>query len=155
MIPLNRNGKTTATRRVALVALTGLLAACTVGPDYSVPALPVPASWSGKDNAAATADVKAAKAPALSRWWLALDDATLNRLIEMARGQNLDLAAAQAKIREARATYRQVGGTLSPTLDGTGAANRNRSNGSTGTNFQAGFDASWELVLFGGKQRRV
>ena len=125
---MNRNGKTTATRRVALVALTGLLAACTVGPDYSIPALPVPASWSGKDNAhaVAVADVKAAPAPALSRWWLALDDATLNRLIEMARGQNLDLAAAQAKIREARATYRQVGGALSPTLDGTGAANRSK-----------------------------
>ena len=154
---LHTNGKAIAASRLVLVTLTGLLAACTVGPDYKMPTPPVPGSWSGKDNAhaVAVADLKASTAPALSRWWLALDDATLNRLIEMARGQNLDLAAAKAKIREARATYRQVGGALSPTLDGTGSANRSRSNGSVGTNFQAGFDASWELDLFGGKQRRV
>ena len=155
VISLYNNGKTIAAGRIALVALTGLLAACTVGPDYAVPSLAVPASWNGKEAGAAAVETKAATVPALSRWWLALNDATLDRLIELARGQNLDLAAAKAKIREARATYRQVGGALSPTLDGTGSANRSRSNGSTSTNFQAGFDASWELDLFGGKQRRV
>ncbi|MEO9902921.1 efflux transporter outer membrane subunit [Nisaea sp.] len=146
--------KTIPATRAALVALTGLLAACTVGPDYALPQLPVPAQWNGQDSTVTPARLSVA-VPALSRWWLALDDETLNRLIDVARAQNLDLAAAKAKIREARATYRQVGGALLPTLDGTGSANRSRSNGSVGSNFQAGFDASWELDLFGGKQRRV
>jgi len=155
VISLGTNEKIIKVTRAALVALTGLLAACTVGPDYAVPTLPVPTSWSGKESETVVVEPKASTAPALSRWWLALNDETLNQLIEVARGQNLDMAAAKAKIREARATYRQVGGALLPTLDGTGSANRNRSDGAVGTSFQAGFDASWELDLFGGKQRRV
>lgn len=146
--------KSSVNSRTFLVVLTCLLSACTVGPDYTAPKLPVPTSWNGRENTAAVTE-PTASTPALSSWWLALDDETLNRLIEVARGQNLDLAAARAKIREARATYRQVGGALLPTVDGTGSANRSRSNGSVGTSFQAGFDASWELDLFGGKKRRV
>src|SRR3546814_515388 len=70
------------------------------------------------------------------------------------------VATAKARIREARASYRQAGGVLYPAVDGTTSATRRRSGSDTGgseisSQFQAGFDASWELDLFGGNGRQV
>ncbi|TIW49553.1 MAG: efflux transporter outer membrane subunit, partial [Mesorhizobium sp.] len=72
-------------------------------------------------------------------------------------------ATARARIREARASYRQSAGTLFPSVDGSGSATRNKdstsTSGGTATDpyslYQAGFDASWELDLFGTNRRSV
>ena len=84
-----------------------------------------------------------------------------NTLVEEAVAGNLDVATAKAKIREARASYRQSAGTLLPSADGSGSVTRNKSATTTsGSNaiyseYQAGFDASWELDLFGANRRGV
>jgi multidrug efflux system outer membrane protein len=153
-------------RRSSGSALVGLLvialplASCAVGPDYQKPLLDLPARWG---------NVKTAKAPRpaeLAEWWRRLNDPLLNELIQEAVAGNLDVATARAKIREARASYRQARGTLFPSLTGSGSITRsdNGSNISGGgdvtvsgplTEYQAGFDASWELDLFGANKRAV
>lgn len=138
------------------LAAMPLLGGCAVGPDYVPPALELPAHWSGDKPTAATAP------PKLGAWWRRLDEPELDRLIAEAVHSNLDVAAAKARIREARALRRQAIGALLPTVGGSGAASANQSAagaaelGTTTFNqFQAGLDASWELDLFGGNRRAV
>ncbi|RVC71863.1 RND transporter, partial [Mesorhizobium sp. M2A.F.Ca.ET.046.02.1.1] len=134
-----------------------LLSGCVVGPDYQKPLLAMPASWSGQKAA------RPAKPAQLSQWWQRLRDPELNALVAEAVAGNLDVATAKAKIREARASYRQSVGTLLPSANGSASATRNRSTatssgtatGTTYDQYQAGFDASWELDLFGANRRSV
>ncbi|RVB16934.1 efflux transporter outer membrane subunit [Mesorhizobium sp. M7A.F.Ca.CA.004.06.2.1] len=148
-------GSVAARRLLAPMITAVLLAGCVVGPDYQTPILAMPASWSGHKP------TKPAQPAQLSKWWLRLRDPELNTLVEEAVAGNLDVATAKAKIREARASYRQSAGTLLPSVDGSGSATRNKSaettSGSDATysEYQAGFDASWELDLFGANRRGV
>ncbi|OEC94057.1 efflux transporter outer membrane subunit (plasmid) [Rhizobium sp. AB2/73] len=139
---------------IAIAAIfVGTLTGCVVGPDYKTPALAVPTHWGSK------ATSKPPQTPQLSQWWKQLRDPTLDALVEEAVAGNLDVATAKAKIREARATYREQRGALFPTVEGTASATRNRTAASDGTpasvynEYEPGFDASWELDLFGGNKR--
>lgn len=134
----------------------------------------VPATQASKASAAA-ADV--------ARWWMVLDDPILDTLIERAVESNLDLQQAAARVRQARASRGAAESGLFPTVDtsarysrsGTGAGD-NDNGGDTnitlpdGTvvnrpgntarstkrdNLRAGFDAAWELDVFGGIRRDV
>ncbi|MBN9135773.1 MAG: efflux transporter outer membrane subunit, partial [Phyllobacterium sp.] len=141
---------------LGFLLLSSSLAGCVVGPDYQKPMIAMPGQWGSSKQ------VKAPKPAELSNWWKRLRDPELDALVDEAVAGNLDVATAKAKIREARATYRQTAGTLLPSLDGSASATRNRvSATSTGTSaetssqFQTGFDASWELDLFGANKRSV
>jgi outer membrane protein, multidrug efflux system len=143
-------------RSVPALALMAVLASgCVVGPDYHRPEMALPFKW------AAASGTVVSKPPELSRWWRRLGDETLNALIEEAVAGNLDVAASKARIREARASYRQSAGRLWPSADGSASATRSESaattsgSGATSNLYQAGFDASWELDLFGGRRRTV
>lgn len=148
-------GSVAARRLLAPMLSAVLLAGCVVGPDYQMPILPMPANWSSQKPA------KPAQPAQLSRWWQRLRDPMLNTLVDEAVAGNLDVATAKAKIREARASYRQSVGTLLPSVDGSGSVTRNKSavatSGSSSiySEYQAGFDASWELDLFGANHRGV
>ncbi len=141
-------------RCVSLAAFAAL-AGCAVGPDYTAAPPAAPAAWS-------TPETAKPKAPQLAEWWTRLGDSTLDALIAEAVENNLDVATAKAAVRAARASYRQAGGSLWPSLDGSAAGTRSRvapaqSSGvsRTGNLFQAGFDAAWEIDLFGGNARSV
>ncbi len=146
-------------RLVALLMAGVSLSACAVGPDYTPPSILLPAHWA---NAKAT---EKAKAVSLARWWRRLNDPVLDGLIARAVRGNLDVASAKARIREARATRREAIGALFPSASGAGSATRSRTAGSTssgvttppstGNLFESGFDASWELDLFGANRRAV
>lgn len=142
-------------RMIALLLTATSLASCVVGPDYQKPFLVLPVSWGNAKQA------KPSKPPELAEWWRRLNDPMLDELIQEAVAGNLDVATSKAKIREARATYRQAGGALLPSVDGAASATRSRTastgtdGASTGNEFQAGFDASWELDLFGANRRTV
>ncbi|TRC85877.1 efflux transporter outer membrane subunit [Mesorhizobium sp. WSM4310] len=148
-------GPVAAGRLIVPMITAVLLTGCVVGPDYRTPILPMPANWSGEKP------TKSVQPAQLSQWWQRLRDPQLNTLVEEAVAGNLDVATAKAKIREARASYRQSAGTLLPSLDGSGSVTRNQSSETTsGSNsiyseYQAGFDASWELDLFGANRRGV
>lgn len=161
-------------RKAAALASALVLASCAVGPDYQPPDVPVPERWAGISN------MTPASQPQLAQWWTRLNDPLLDALIDEAVAGNLDVATARAKVREARAVYRQTAGASWPALRGSlsetrsggsgrmlsGASNAGSSNASTNSNtnsnagtgspgdlFQAGFDASWELDVFGANRR--
>ena len=146
-------------RRSAGLLTAILLAGCAaVGPDYAAPERATPATWRG---AAAAGVAVAPTAPTdLANWWRQLDDPTLTGLIEQALQTSLDLRTAQAKLREARARRALAGAELFPTVSGSAAGQRVKASGESGgggtaNRFSAGFDASWELDIFGGLRRSV
>ena len=133
---------------------------CSVGPNYHSPKTEVSPQWS---ELPASGVVGGAPAAQLSYWWAVFGDAQLNSLIDRAIQSNLDLRIAVARIREARAQRGVVAADAYPTLDASGTyarsrASENQPGGSSGkdTNlFQLGFDASWEVDVFGGVRRAV
>lgn len=167
----------TRTYRSALAPLTALaaactLAACTVGPDYhGAPAVAPEAASAASFVRTPAQGVTPARAP--SEWWLAFNDPQLNALIAAAFEHNPDLRAAQARLRESRAQLQQQRGAEMPKVSASVAAPRMRepnlgafsqsdgssSSGSGGGGplqfYTAGFDASWEIDLFGGTRRAV
>lgn len=159
----------------ASIAIIPTLSGCTVGPDYAPPALTLPARYDGPVAAPVAAE------PALSDWWRQFKDPVLDQLVDRALSQNLDLASAAARLRAARLERVAARATGKPTLGTSIGANNTRfsknaglaglgslfgggqnggSNGgvalpgNTISTFSAGFDASWEIDLFGGAKRR-
>ncbi|HKT97804.1 MAG TPA: efflux transporter outer membrane subunit [Paraburkholderia sp.] len=160
--------------RSAIVPLTVLaaacaLAACTVGPDYrGAPAVAPEAASAATFVRTPAQGVVPERAP--SKWWLAFDDPQLNALIAAAFAHNPDLRAAQARLRESRAQLQQQQAAELPKVSASAAAPRMREPnlsafsqqpGSSGAGrgplqfYTAGFDASWEIDLFGGTRRAV
>jgi NodT family efflux transporter outer membrane factor (OMF) lipoprotein len=151
--------------RILIVAVVaGLFAGCAVGPEPIASDLEAPGAWR-----ATAPGQKGAVAPE-DEWWRAFDDHALNELVEDTMRGSLELGAARARVAEARALRRAAGAALLPQL-GTSAVGRrsglSETGGSTGSEFaefgvlddpvefyQASFDASWELDVFGGKRRR-
>ena len=159
-------------KRAALTA-AGLLAGCTVGPNYRAPAISTPERY-----AEAGADSGGASDSELAAWWSGFGDPQLSDLVNRALAQNLDVEMAAARIREARARERVAGAAGLPQVDAQGSVTRQRisenaipappgagGGGSGGggfalpgqefTTWRAGFDASWELDLFGKTRRSV
>ncbi len=139
-----------------------------VGPDYHRPALDVPVNWSEAPKNSTSSQ------PARVQWWLSFNDTKLNSLIERAVQGNLDIQGAEARIRAARANLGVASASWWPIVNATGSYTKGResqnvpSTTSTGVGkqsaldatksenlFHAGFDARWELDLFGGAHRTI
>jgi NodT family efflux transporter outer membrane factor (OMF) lipoprotein len=154
---MSRARKTgTATAVWASVALLALGGCATVGPDYVAPDARAPAQWSAELKAGVSS--AQSDPQALARWWTVLDDPLLAGLVERSLEGNLDLRQAQARVREARARRGVAAADRFPTITTGVAATRASGSRETGlglTNelYSAGFDASWELDVFGGKRR--
>ena len=143
-------------RRIALALLAAVSTGCMVGPDYQRPAIDATARWSE----APEHNVPAPAEP--SHWWTSFNDAELDSLIDRAVAANLDIALAQARIRESRANRTIAAAPLWPSLSGTGSFTRSTQSENAGgrstqpvNTYQAGFDATWELDVFGGSRRSV
>ena len=142
------------------------MSGCAVGPSYRKPATTL-----DKFHSAATLEGRptSAPAPALEAWWDGFNDPMLSRIVQQARDQNLDLAAALARVQQARAAAREAGAQLLPTFDLYGQATRIHESlespiGQIASHLQPGFNrnqsiydaglaAVWELDLFGGLRR--
>lgn len=134
------------------------LAGCTVGPDYTRPDVETPAAWNAE--LAMGANAMQTDPATFARWWQRLDDPLLSQLVEQAMAKNTDLRSAEARLREARARRGLSAADRFPTLEASANASRTRSSEETGSGntnelYSAGFDASWELDLFGGKRRAL
>jgi NodT family efflux transporter outer membrane factor (OMF) lipoprotein len=137
-----------------------LLSGCTVGPTYHPPAVSVPPTWS-KTPAGGVTSQPAAN----TQWWVVFADTTLNTLIDDAVQANLDLRLAAARVREARALRGVTAAGKWPTVESSGVYTRSRSSENVAPQgaisrgdtdlFQLGFDAGWELDVFGGVRRAV
>lgn len=139
----------------ALLLFTG----CTqVGPDYAAPSASVPAQWHTPLEAGISHDQLSQEA--LADWWKVLEDPLLDSLEQRAVAGNLDLREATARVREARAMRGLHGAALMPTMDAGADLSRSRTSADSGSGserelYVMGFDAGWELDIFGGRGRAV
>ena len=173
--------------RVTLaLACATLLGACTMGPNFTRPETTPPTAFPA---AAASSPDVGSKAVARAfdgrQWWSVFKDPVLDRLVDEAQRQNLDLQTAALRIEEARAQRGSAVSQGRPSVSGMGVGARQRSseNGlfsslSGGASqqgaasgdpaaaaaatpspysdlFQVGFDATWELDLWGKARRGV
>lgn len=139
----------------SLIVLSGCM---TVGPDYKPPQTSTPTNWSSTLSAGVSGGT--ADTNLLARWWTVFNDPVLSELIKRARAGNLDLRQAEARVREARAQRGIAKAALFPIIGASAADTRTRSSeevglGRTSDFYSAGFDASWEVDVFGGKRRSL
>jgi NodT family efflux transporter outer membrane factor (OMF) lipoprotein len=133
--------------------LPACLGACAVvGPDYTPPSDPAPVAW----NAPLQNGLReGAGDPGLAAWWEVFRDPVLTDLVQRAADGNLDVSRARARVREARARRGLQETDLYPTADGSAAASRSRSGGWESRLYSVGFDAGWEIDIFGGVRRGI
>jgi NodT family efflux transporter outer membrane factor (OMF) lipoprotein len=153
---MHRNRLTTC---LTVVFICHLISGCVkVGPDYVRPAPVAPREWQAPINDGLS--VEQPDPQALAEWWTTLNDPLLTGFIHQAIAGNLDLRQARARLSEARAKRDGSGAGLFPSLNVNGAITKSRSSeergGGTESNvYSSGFDAGWELDLFGGVRRSV
>lgn len=158
--------------RLVSLACVAALAGCALGPDYSGPpdAAPV-AAQSG--HFLRSQDAASAEAP-VNRWWEALGDPVLNDLVQRALDANPNLGIARARLQQSRAALNLEQANSLPSVGASALAGHARlppinlggSSGSSGSSsssgsstslnlYSVGFDATWEIDLFGGHRRAV
>ncbi len=136
-----------------------VLSGCaTVGLDYVPPATSVSATWHTGLKGGLTIDENGPQG--LAAWWTLFNDQELSSLVNRAVAGNLDLKKARARVREARARRGVAKADLFPTLEATATGSRGRNSETVGTVmtsdlYAVGFDAGWELDIFGGVLRSV
>jgi len=131
------------------------LSACSVGPAYKHPQVAAPTDWQQQQ----TTD---ANLWPTNDWWQGFGSQQLNALIGDAQRVNDDLAAAEARVRQAEAQVRIAGASLFPTIDVSGGATREKQQTSTttgsstttagtrySTQYSAELGASYELDFWG------
>lgn len=136
------------------------LAGCAAGPDYVAPSMDAGEGWAEPEAIESL--------PELSEWWTAFEDPTLDRLVEQARRNNLSLREAVARVAQARALRDAAAGGRSPAITARASVTERRQseNGPLPigripglerdqTIFETGFDAAWEVDLFGSNRRSV
>lgn len=144
-----------------LLAILAMLAgsACAVGPQYT---RPPPVTFN--DRWVGTTD----SSPVDAAWWHSLNDPTLSNLVDLAGSQNLDIKVADARLRESRAYRDAAAGQRLPQADLSASTARDRisENGEIPIGripgfkrdlwlYEVGFDASWEIDLWGHQSSAV
>lgn len=151
-----------------LILLCFALAGCSVSPRYIAPDLEIPCEWNS-EHAQELEDQSVDN----YCWWESFNDPLLNLLIARASCQNLDLHIAMTRIMEARLSLKGLAANALPHIDGSigywaGTFNQKTLNNALGFGscgrgshqrnfnlFEAGFDAEWELDLFGVNARKI
>lgn len=147
---------------VTLLASTLLAGCTTVGPNYA--GAPDAAPQAASRGTFVRAQGLPTQAPD-ARWWTALQDPVLDALIDEALSDSPSLAIANARVAQSRAALAANKTAVLPTLNASFAAPYinvpgNLLGGSGGGRdeinaFNLGFDAAWEIDLFGGTRRKI
>jgi NodT family efflux transporter outer membrane factor (OMF) lipoprotein len=144
---------------VNLVAVSNLVTGCfKIGPDFVPPQANVSENWLQQND-------QTLKQGDYREWWKLFNDPALERIIDAAYHQNLGLQAAAIRIMEARAKLGIAKGNLFPQKQEMGASlfhnqhSGNEPNFTTFdryyTSFDMGFDAVWEVDIWGKFRRGV
>jgi NodT family efflux transporter outer membrane factor (OMF) lipoprotein len=168
--------------RVSVLVLSTMLAGCTVGPSFKRPIVEAPpgwSSWQGGDVSLRDAEMRGNQAPVSERWYETFEDATLNALQIRARTANPDLRTAALHFAQSRAQRQTAAAQRGPQVNAEAGASRQRESERGAITrllgaiapansgplvqvlsdpynlYQAGFDASWELDLWGRVRRSV
>ena len=158
-------------RKFPIAAAVMLLAGCTVGPNFVKPEASVPQTWCASTCEAARSDASHVTGqPVNPAWWTAFNDPELVKLENAVANSNLDLKVASLRLAESRATRTITAADKYPSVEANAEVKRAQasangvlsaldpavSNGTAPINvYQAGFDASWELDLWGQVRRQV
>lgn len=149
------HGRGAASRPLGAQRLLGLalllsLSACTVGPDYVRPETPLPPRFDQAGSVASAPD---------ALLWSSLGDASLDRLIRCSLQSNTRITSAAARLAETRALSGLSVYSLFPTVTAGASAERSEPSGrdpfippdaaARTDTYRAGFDAAWEIDLFG------
>jgi multidrug efflux system outer membrane protein len=150
---------------VALLTLVGLLSAfllngCAVGPNYRPPKTEVTAAFANGNQ------TNLASNPVAIDWWSGFNDEPLSRLVDRALEANHDLRIATARVREARALRGESVADEFPVVNADGSYNKSLASVAASPFsltrsqrelqvFNAGFDAAWELDIFGRVRRSI
>jgi NodT family efflux transporter outer membrane factor (OMF) lipoprotein len=147
---------------ISLLGALAMLGGCSVGPKFKTPETPATQSPDWKEKADPRIKTQA---PADSLWWKSFNDAALDKLVELAYQQNLPLQTSGLRIAEARARLAATSGKKWPQVQmafGKATAVGLPGNAANVTGFdlnfvdyQVGFDAIWELDLWGKYSRSV
>jgi multidrug efflux system outer membrane protein len=141
-----------AVRTALALAVVAVLSGCTVGPDYVRPDTAAPSAF-----VEANADHYDSAQPA-SALWASFGDPVLDRLLLQAQDRNTTLAQAQARLAEARALRGLETFALFPVVTAAASGEKSKPSGrdpfippniGTTETYRAGFDANWEIDLFG------
>ncbi len=142
-----------------LIVTMFTLSGCAVGPDYSEPETPQFSSFVEADEAGASL------AEPSRLWWQGFEDPLLSSLITEAMAENKTIDAALARLRDARAFWRDSTLGLLPTITGTAGYedskfSQDRTPGAPPEAlevqlYDAGFDAIWELDFWGRIRREI
>ncbi|MFC4277039.1 TolC family protein [Achromobacter aloeverae] len=164
-----------------LILMLSLLAGCAVGPDFQAPAPAAPDDWTAwrSGDPALAAGLAVANAPLPADWWTQFQDPVLDQLQQRAVAASPDLRSAALRFAQSRAQRDTVAAQRGPAVNANAAIQRQRSSeyaagtrlldlvapqqrdqlarelSSPFTDYQAGFDASWELDLWGHVRRSV
>lgn len=156
-------GSSLIRRSLGTTLLASLLAGCaTVGPDYAGAPDTAPQA-TARGAFVRAGDTTTTAAPA-ARWWESLGDPVLNTLVEQALADSPGLAAANARVAQSRAALAASRTAALPSINTSFAAPYinvpgnlfGEGSGRDEINaYNLGFDASWEIDLFGGTRRKV
>ncbi|HVC62656.1 MAG TPA: efflux transporter outer membrane subunit [Acetobacteraceae bacterium] len=169
----------------AVLASSVVLGGCTVGPNFRAPSWASPASWFAgpREKVSAEPSIPVA-APVDPDWWNLFHDAELTALERRVAAENLDVRVATTRLAESRAQLGVARASEFPAFNANTSYTRQKAsnfgqfasapnplgaNGRSGNTagglrsanlapfsvYQAGFDASWELDLWGGVKRSV
>ena len=163
----------------SVLALTLALAGCAVGPDFVRPTPAAPDDWTSWRSAHASLRTPVGtEKPWPSPWWQTFNDPVLDGLVQRALASSPDLQTAALHFAQARVQRSTTAAQRGPEVGVSAGANRQRqSEYGAGTRiidaigsdraglvnilsepftlYQAGFDASWELDLWGRVRRSI
>ncbi|MEM9401373.1 MAG: efflux RND transporter permease subunit [Pseudomonadota bacterium] len=149
-----------AWRSAAPASLVVFLGGCAVGPEYTATQNTIDDTW--------LASIETTEADVPSDWWRYFDDPLIAQYVSLAFDNNTDIRIAEARLAESRAQRRQSASALLPQFSARAGATEFRLSEQSpnvaaagsptrieGDVYDAAFDATWELDLFGGNRSRV
>lgn len=140
----------TVIRRTGVACAALLLSACaTTALPPETPPVVAPAQWHAPlPHAGALSDLR--------QWWQQFNDPVLVTLIDAAQAASPTVAAARARIVQARASTVDAQAVMAPLVNGTAGISRGNAENpgnSPLTLSQLGVQASWEIDLFGANRQ--
>ena len=127
-----------------------VLSACSLAPEFQQPQMVIPQGWS---SSISTADVSSQKET--KPYWRELGSDELNRVVETALAQNLDLEAALHRIEQARALAKVAGSALYPSSDASFCTARNYQDLKNTTTARGLGSISYEVDLWGKNRNQL
>ncbi|HUO08405.1 MAG TPA: efflux transporter outer membrane subunit [Phycisphaerae bacterium] len=159
--------------RGAGIILGLAIGGCSVGPNYHTPQVSVPSAFEPSPATQPATQANTSRTIDMTRWWQSLGDTELDSLVDRAVAANLDVQIALMRLQEARSSAGVVAGGIMPFVEGSGGlakgSGTNSTKGRVAPPLNAatdttglkeitqvvGFDAGWEIDLFGRFRREL